>query len=290
MPARRKRARVKVARPPITKAKLVLYALTALLIAGVFILVAGLTSGKKAFTVAVSSSPDIHIWSVDLGSGSITKIIVPAETEVELAMERGTLRAHSVWKLVESESLPGQLLADTVMRTFHTPIDFWADESSFKNILSKKTDIPFFLKLRTILLSKRKSPQEIKLDETSVLTRRKLTDGQEGYAVTGSLPVSLLSKFADSNISETQIAARIINETGEESYRLTDVVGVLEVLGAKVAPIAQGAQDEIDCVVTSNQDEVLERVGMVFNCEQVKAAPEAFDVELVLGTKFLKRF
>ncbi len=243
------------------------------------------------FTVAVATDQgEIIVQVVDFSEGEFIEVIVPKDTQLELGMERGILRGESVWRLIESEKLPGQIISDTVMHSLHFPIDYWAHEGALENLLNPNTNLPFLTKVRLALLSKGKRREQIDLAETSYLQSGRLSDGEEGFVVEQNMPVKLRSMFADSDILEEQTVVNVINSTGEGNYRLDDVIGVLEVLGAKVAPVVQSEKVTSDCVVGAKNPNIRNKVARVFNCEISESAPKAFDVELTLGEKFLKRF
>lgn len=245
----------------------------------------------KVFSVAVAGGDgNIDVYVIDMSKGSIVSVQVPNETEVELGMNRGKLRAGSVWRLVKSENLPGQILADTTMRTFHFPVDYWAEESALYNALNPQTDMPFGLKMRLGLLLRTKPITKINLSETSYLVRGTLTDGEIGWLVSESVPLALASLFTDYQISEGSTVINILNNTGEGQYRLEDVVSTLEILGGKVAPISQRGKLSGVCRVSAKDENTRIRIASVFNCEIATEAPEAFDAELELGDQFLERF
>lgn len=271
---------------------LVFLLILAFLFSGLF-LYRVLSIDSDFVTLAVAKNAgDLEVAVFDFSKRTVIKIHIPAETSVNLAMHRGTLRAQSIWKLVESEGLPGQILADTVTKTFHFPVDHWADESATKSLVAGKTDLPSPLRVRIFLMKIQRTEEEsIDLSKTSYLSKGKLADGEEGYEVRGSLPLSLATLFADSRISEKQTAVSLINKTGKDQKELRDVVDVLGVLGAKVAPVVESEEDkDLSCEVSALNFEVAEKISSIFDCKLNPKTPEVFDIEITLGKKFYERF
>lgn len=237
------------------------------------------------FTLATAEpSGDIKIDYVDLTQEQIYSIIIPKDTEVALAMQRGNLRASSIEKLLKTENLPGQFLADTTMKTFHFPVDYWRHGMS--------TDLPLVLLVRQKVMGWGRSKiEKINLSDTTYLVEQKLTDGEVGYVVRDAMPLLLQSIFADPAFSKDYTAIQIVNKTGQHQYYLHNFVKVLEVMGVKVAPISDGDKEaEIDCIAKSLDRDALERIASVFNCDTLYAEPSAFDVEIIVGERFYKRF
>jgi hypothetical protein len=294
MPKRRKRLRSDAAKKlNINKRKAAVFSAVILFLLFIVVSVRLLVvSVDNIFTVAIAKqNGDIELLLADFSSDdTITSVIIPSGVESSLAMQRGTLRAESIWKLKRSENLPGQILADSVMRTFYIPVDYWASEGAINNILALETDMPFVLRARVMLFSRSKM-DKIDLGETSYLTSVRLNDGDLGYRINGTLPLVVSSLAADPRISNKQTAISIINKTGEPAYSLRSIVSVIEVLGGKVAPIYQ--DEEIFggiCSVRAVETGMRKRVANIFNCEETNGIPESFDIELTVGSKFIERF
>lgn len=221
----------------------------------------------------------IKLMLYDLANERSVKLDIPGDVEVNLAMGRGILRAKNVKRLIDSENLPGQLLADTIMKTLRLPVDYWSG------------DVPLSAKIAIIAHNLRGSREDqISLENSPYLLKTKLIDGEEGYKVSGSLTLSLVSLFSDPSISKNQTAVRLVNRTGDNAYDLSHVVEVLEVLGAKPVPPLKEDPLDADCVVKANDAYTRARVASIFNCSEDPSPPEAFDIELILGSHFSKRF
>lgn len=267
--------------------------LAILLVLLVVIVVAAASAFRRApsvFSVVVAtSSGDLELTHFDLGQGRAVVLTIPKDTEVQLAMKRGTLRARSVARLMELEGLPGQLLVDTVMKTLSLPVDYWAKGKKYGTYFGG--DVPFVVRLAVFVHALRGLREErISLGETSFLVKKRLVDGEDGYVVSGYLPLSILSLFADPAISGGKTTARLVNSMGEGKEEVAMVANILEVLGAKAAPPVNADKEGLDCIVKANDKYKLARLSSVFDCEVSAQPPEAFDVELILGSRFWARF
>ena len=209
----------------------------------------------------------------------IVKAVVPPETELKLAMQRGSLRAKGLPRLVETEKLPAQFVVDSLMKSFHLPIDYW------------EKDMPTLAKLAVLLNSLRGVREEnVNLEDSQVLKKKVLADGEDGYIISGSMPISLLGLFSDPKMSSGQMAVRIVNQTGKDNNWLNDIFTILEVLGVKSVPPRLDEKSDIDCIVRTSNKYILSRLTSIFNCELDSSPPEVFDIELIIGEKFFKRF
>lgn len=283
MPARRRKPKVKAS--SVSRKRVILIVAIGVLFAILFFLFRFIWErSPDYFTIAsVDTAGDIKVEYIDTKGQQIYSVVVPKDTEVNLAMQRGVLRAHSIEKLLSSENLPGQFLSDTVMKTFHFPVDYWKSGMS--------SDLPFVLALKLKLMRIRgASIENIDLSNTSYLIPEKLTDGEDGYKVRETMPLLLQSIFADPAFSKDYTAVQIVNRTGEHQYYLHDFIKVLEVMGVKVAPIVEGEKEAIDCVVKSLNTKALEKIAGIFNCEEIHTESSAFDLEIIVGEKFYERF
>lgn len=265
----------------------VLFVILLILVASVVFVIGKVPA---VFSVVIpTSNEDLELTHFDFKDGRAVVLTVPSDTEVNLAMRRGTLRARSVTRLIELEGLPGQILSDTVMKTLYLPVDYWAKEKKYGTYLGG--DIPLTVRLAIFIQNLGGLRKEnINLKDTSVLVNSRLKDGEDGYIVSGHLPLSLLSLFADPEISSGQTAVRLVNGMGEGEAALAPIAAILEVLGAKPVPPVNVDKSDTDCIVRAKDKYKLARVASVFNCEVSTDLPEAFDVELVLGRRFFERF
>jgi len=285
---RRKKQKQKIR---FEKRRIVIAILLTLIVGLVALFLKVISAGEDVFAVAVAKdNGDVEVLMADFTKPEVYSVRVPAGTEVNLAMQRGVLRASSIWRLIKSENLPGQLLADTIMRTFYIPVDYWADEEAVSSLFSGTSDMPFPLRVRLLTAVKSSNVTFLDLSETTYFTKLKLADGESGFRVNGTLPLTVASIAADGRISGVQTAVLIKNRTGRPSYMLSPAVSVFEVLGGKVAPLLTGDEEGIGCTVKAEKPQIRKRVATVFNCKEMPGTPDSFDIEVVFGKLFLDRF
>lgn len=264
------------------------------LMVSLFVLMAVLVSAavlsvfnSKTFSyysvAATQPNGGILVEYVDFTNDKIYEIKIPESVEVNLARQRGTLRANAIEKLVSSENLPGEFISDTIIKTFHFPIDYW------KHGLS--SDIPLSVRLKYNLKKVTGINREtIDLRESNYLYAEKLIDGEPGYKVRDTMPLLLQSIFADPAFSGEYRALQLVNKTGEHQYYLHNLIELFNVMGVKVAPVLDKEKASLDCLAISNDEKILAKIGSVLNCDIKIGEPEAFDIELVVGEDFIKRF
>lgn len=259
----------------------------------------------KVVLVQPSLGGEILVTAFDPETEEITNIIVPANTELEVARELGRWKAKSIWKLGENEKLSGKLLKETVIKNFHFPVIAWADSKAYGfatgDVLALakavffpyKTNLRIGDRIRIGLFSlgvKTGKRIEINLSETSYLKKTKLTDGEEGFTVTGKTPRELLILFADAKVSQKGLRVNIKDATGK--YAVAQETGeTIEVMGAKVAAVTKMEKENSDCKISGKDKSFTRLVGEVFDCKEIGDSPEGtFDLEITLGETFAKRF
>jgi hypothetical protein len=310
MPARRKKRivakrSVKIINRHTVGLILIFLLLTALLI------VVSLSKAKywdgstKLHMVMPTDGGNIQFTIFDPHEKEIVNILIPGNTQVEVARQLGVWKLGSVWELGRQEKMDGKLLAATVMREFNFPVYVWADSSAEKlsetNIflLARfildpfKSNLNFADKLKLgvfALQVQHYNNIAIDLRNTGYLKKAVLTDGEEGYVVAGKLPKQLVAYLAYPEVSKHAPSLEIINKTG--NVNVAGKAGeVVEVMGAKVAAINNENEEDIDCSVSGNNAEIVKIYGLVFNCEIDEASSTSnLDLQLMLGKRFFQRY
>ena len=248
---------------------------------------------------------DLHLITFDPVVDEITDIIIPSNTEVEVAQHFGVFRVSNVWRLGFSEGLRGDLLAKTVTKNFKFPVYIWAENGALgfastnyvevaNAVFSRyKTNLKIGDKIRIAVFSvgvPNSRRIEINLSDTPYLKKTKLIDGQDGYVIEKNIPVSILSVFADSTITKGEYRVVITNNTSSTS--IANQVGeIVEVLGAKVASVRRGESDIDGCVVEGIDRETVTKIAKIFNCRPGEQEQDVnFDIEIVLGGNFEETF
>src|SRR3990172_4274323 len=132
----------------------------------------------------------------------ITSLIIPGDTEVNLARNFGTLRIKNVWQFGINEKIGGSLLASTVTQNFLFPVSLWSD-SDTKSLFDANAlgivRFVFFPKYTNISLGDRISvglfslkiknlnKNLIDIGKSQFLSKQKLNDGEEGYTLSGTI-------------------------------------------------------------------------------------------------------
>ena len=263
-------------------------------------------NGKDELNLVINKgNGDVLVAAFDPLSDEITTILIPGDTQVQVARQLGTWKIGSVWKLGQNEKLSGTLLAETVTKNFRFPVTLWADEpayafttgdfwSEIKAIFNPyKTNLGLGDRLRIALFSlgiKNTSRINIDLKESTYLKETRLIGGEEGFVVSGSVPERLTAVFSEESFSSQNLKA-IIKDSTQESA-VSDRIGeIVEVLGIKVGTIEKDETKDLDCTVAAREDYLREKIARLFSCTEVKSAPEGnFDLEINLGEKFAKRF
>lgn len=224
---------------------------------------------------------------------TVNTITVPADMEVRAARGLGTWRIKSIWKLGEQEKVSGKLLSQTVTNFFNFPTEAWADESFSKNpIAARNTNLSLLDKIRlTIFINRVKAVNKRKIDlaQLGVAKSVRLTDGEDGYRLSGEMPASVLAVFGETNISKEGFIVTVEDETGTPGVA-RKVGEIIEVLGAKVASVSGGENATEGCTVIGPDSVTTEKISKIFSCKKEKSAEKDISVKVILGKNFGENF
>lgn len=260
-------------------------------------------SDKLAF-VFKDQSGDINITIMDPKLKDFTTLIIPGDTQVEVAENYGTLRIKNVWQLGINEGKNGRLLSETVSRNFRFPLNLWSDSDavSLKDgkffailkfiILPKGTNIPFGDRVLSGLFALKinsVNKSEIDLGKSQYLTKQKLSDGQSGFVLLGKISEHLQIYFSDNEIAENSARVSIVDGTGK--FGIAQIVGeILEVMGGKIVSIDKNNDlPDVDCIVSGKRKKIVKKIVMLFSCSDQDKEGDV-DLQITLGGKFAKRF
>lgn len=257
---------------------------------------------KVAFSFQITDG-DVGVIVADPGLDELTTLIIPGDTEVNVAENYGTLRIKNVWQLSHNEKLSGRLLPETVMQNFYFPLHLWSgpsglalDRKDLKGVLgfvfnSSSSNIPFGDRLRLGIFSfgvQSLGKNDINLGESQFLRKEKLTDGQTGYKLSGPSSERLTIYFSDNEMSQAIPKVYIIDQTG--SFGTAELVGrIVEVMGGKVVSIDKRATKGDNCEVHGRSKTIVFKIAKLFSCK-VGSGGSDFDIEIDLGSEFAKRF
>lgn len=251
---------------------------------------------SKVSFVFQTTDGNVSVTILDPKLNEETTLIIPGDTQVDVARGYGTIRLKNVWQLGVNEGLEGGLLPQTLTKNFLFPTNLWSDTSIdnvWKFVFStKKTNIPFGDRLMAGFFVMRLSgieKTEIDLVKSQFLHKKILVDGQSGYVISGPATTRLTVYFSDNKMADKNIKFSLVDLTG--SYGIANNVGsILEVLGGKVVAVDKKSTDEsLDCEVFGKNKYVVKKVGLLFSCKEISGESN-FDVEMIMGSKFAKRF
>ncbi|HTK03655.1 MAG TPA: hypothetical protein VL401_02690 [Alphaproteobacteria bacterium] len=250
---------------------------------------------KFAFT-NIESSGNVDVIVLDPKLGEITTITIPAETEVDVARNYGTLRIKNVSKLSQNEKLDGKLVPETVTQNFLFPVTLWSDASLkdiFKFVFSPgKTNIPFGDRLMAglfIMKIKDIDKTEIDMGKSQFLHKEKLNDGQIGYKLVGKISERLGIYFSDNEMASENLRVYIVDATNQAGVA-SNVGEIVEVLGGKIVSIDRKQEPQnSDCEVLGSNKNINKKIANLLSCSVINDKTD-FDLEIRLGTKFASRF
>ncbi len=250
---------------------------------------------KVAF-VFQKPTGDVGITVLDPVLGEESTLIIPGDTEVNVARNYGTLRIKNIWQLGINEKLGGDLLSQTITDSFLFPTTLWVQNEprhAWKFIFSpKSTNIPFGDRVQISLFKlkvKSIDKTEIDLGKSQFLKKQALTDGTPGYVLNGPVSERLTVYFSDNVFSTQNEKFGIVDLTGKPG--MSDKVGaILEVKGGKVVSLDKGAADaNLDCEVYGQNKDAVKKIANLFSC--IKSTQNSnLDMEIKIGVKFAKRF
>ena len=239
---------------------------------------------------------DVEVVVLDPVLNEETTLVIPGDTEVDVARGYGTLRIKNIWQLGVNEKLGGKLLAQTLTDSFLFPTNLWNDRDLtdiWKFVFkSKATNIPFGDRLAVGIFSMRVTgidKTEINLAKNLYLHKQTLTDGQPGYVMAGPMNGRLTVYFADNSFANSNLRFSLTDATGNYGVA-NDVGAILEVLGGKVVAVnKEQTNDSLDCEVFGANQMAVRKVSSLFACKVVKG-DNNFDLVMRMGSKFAKRF
>lgn len=257
---------------------------------------------KFAFTYRLDSG-DVAVNVLDPKLGELTTLVIPGDTQVEVARNLGELRIKNVWQLGINEKIGGSLLAETVTQGFLFPVFLWSSQDANSLVTGntfgilrfiffpKSTNIPFGDRVSVSLFALRVGDlgkDSLDLGKNQFLTKRKLSDGQMGYVTSETISQRLTMYFADNSFADKSLRVAIEDATGTSD--VADKVGqIVEVLGGKVVSIDKKSMEETDCKVFGVNSGAVKKIAEIFSCKITNASGD-FDLEIDLGSAFAKRF
>jgi len=257
----------------------------------------------KLSVTSLLESGDVGVTVLDPVLSEVTTLIIPGETEVDVARNYGTFRIKNVMQVGINEKIGGALLSETVSQNFLFPVTLWTGSDTgladgnpkklFRFIVcTGKTNIPIGDRIRISIFSLKMQDinrSVINLGKSQYLDKKILSDGGMGYVISGPISSRLTVYFSDSKLSQENIKVNITDATGVSG--VSEKVGeIIEVIGGKIVSInRKTSSEDMDCTVTGKSTRAVSIISKLFLCKVVKDE-SSFDLDIKIGQKFAKRF
>lgn len=238
---------------------------------------------------------DIVVTVLDPKLSESTTLIIPGDTQVDVAGNFGTLRLKNVWQLGLNEKLGGSLLAATVSKNFLMPVFLWsgADAGTIKFIFAPvNTNIPLGDRIAMTIFSlqvKSVNSTTVDLGKSQFLKKVNLSDGLPGYILSGPVSERITVNFSDNDFADQSLKVDVVDATGTAGSANT-VGQIIEVMGGKVVSVdRKEASPNTDCTVLGNNSKIVKKIATLFGCTTSKEK-SVFDLEIRLGVLFANRY
>ena len=261
--------------------------------------------GKNKIAVAYrSTDSSVGVIVIDPALSEITNIVIPGDTQIDVAQNYGTMLIKNVWQLGFNEKIKGRLLPETITQNFLFPVYLWADSSASGlgegdmdkiirfMFIPGLTNVSFGDRLAMGLFAMKTQSfgrTTIDMGKSHFLDKTKLADGTSGYIISGTISQRLTMYFSDNEFGTQSLKVNIVDATG--SLGVSEKVGeILQVIGGKVVSVEKkSTPEETDCTLYGTNREIVEKVSNLFSCEK-GTAKSNFDLDIHLGSKFAERF
>jgi len=261
------------------------------------------TSTDKISVSYPNSQGHIGVTVMDPKFGEMTTLIIPGETQVEVARGYGTLRIKNVLALAKNEKVGGDLLPETVTQNLLLPVFLWS-QSDFENAINGRifgiikfvlfpvsTNIPFAdrVAMSMFLLRTKSSNKEIiDLGKSQFLVKETLNDGQKGFVLNGKISSRISALFTDTKIAESKLKVTINDATN--SYKVSELIGgIMETLGGKVVAVNKQPFIGSDCLVEGGDSRIVKNVSLLLHCTR-RTKGNNDELIITLDGMFVKRF
>jgi len=266
-------------------------------------------NGRDKFVLTYRlENGDVAVSVLDPKLTELTTLVIPGDTQVDVARNYGELRLKNVWQLGINEKIGGSLLAETVSQNFLFPVFLWSGsdaksiaDGSFTGILRfiifpKSTNINlgdrlsiglFALKIRNV------EKDSIDLGKNQFLSKQKLNDGQFGYILSGPISPRLTAYFSDNDFADSAASGKNLRVSIKDATGMAgvaDKVGqIVEIMGGKVISVDKRNLAPGDCIVLGTDPKIVRKIADLFACKTSSSRGE-MDLEIDLGSDFAKRF
>lgn len=255
-------------------------------------------------SIVYKDGEDVSVTVLDPILSESTTLVIPGDTEVEVARNYGTFRLKNIWQLGINEKLGGSLIAETVTNNFLFPVYLWSEKNpglgsgnvgdiikfiffpgSAKISFSDRAQIGIFA-MRVKDLDR----SEINLGKSLFLSKGVLEDGLPGYKIVGPISQRLTVYFSDNEIGDDNVKVNITDATGNSG--VSDKLGaVIQVVGGKVVSLdKKSTAEDYDCEISGLNAKAVNKFAKLFTCNINRSVKTSFDVDIRIGQEFAKRF
>lgn len=243
-----------------------------------------LSTVQKFSYVKKGNDGGAEVVVYDPKTESVTKVLIPGSTQLELSYNLGDYRLKNVWELAKSEGLDGVLVTRSLVKNFSIPLYLYKIDSV--------TNLDIFKRIKMWMVEKRLGGVSIiqhDLSETRTLKEKRLLDGENGFVVKEKIPSYIMINFAQSEFSEFVSMVDIVDKTGD--YAISGYVSeILSVMGAKVSSYGKNTPEDFNCIVSGKNEEQVKTTALIFDCEIGKNKEGESDLQISLGRNFIKIF
>lgn len=247
--------------------------------------------GEEKINIAVQEGEgDVTVYILDPALEEEVKMIIPAETEVSLSQNLGSIRIKNVQKLGNNEDMGFDLLPKTITKSFMFPVNLFSDTppASFKFVTTKNTNIGLGDRVAIYMFDKKVKNLDrstIDLAKSLFVTKAKLTDGELGYVLPNQISPRLTFYFSDNDFLQKETRVYIKDASGV--YGLADTFGkIIEVMGGKVVTIEKVEKSESSCSFVTEDKKIAAKMEKLFDCTKQKDKVGDFELEVILGSQF----
>lgn len=273
------------------------------LLAGQYLLLKNkLWSKDNRLAIVIPQKSNVLLVSLDPVKREMTKILIPNDLEVEVAGNLGKRKIGNVWELGIQEKNSG-LLAKTLTTYLKTPVVGWSDSAGISLIEGKvisianavlkpyKTNLNFKdrLAVATFVISLDNIDRStLDLRESGVVKKSVLSDGSDGYVLSGFNSSKLNSFFIDYFFINDSPKISIAT-TPALKGKGTQIGQILEIMGGKIVSLEEEeANADFVCEVSPKTDKRAIRISAIFDCElTTKVINESGEIQIKLGNKFV---
>lgn len=235
--------------------------------------------------VAEQNNSQYSLSAYYIAEGNVATLRIPSNIYIEAAMQRGSWRLESVAKIISVENLDRQMYANTLMKAFDVPVDYWQ--------MGVRTNLSLIQRLKLFMIKNKltsTSNQTFDLVESRSLVETELPDGENGYIRQSDLNSDIKRLFIDENYVAEGYRVEIERRINKNFQSATDLVEILTTMGLHVVNIKREDADDTDCVIEAKENVTVDRLAKMFDCKTLINNEGNIDIRVKIGNKFAEKF